>query len=144
MTHEPSTDYDPVLLGDESSPYIFTALGEDTYRLTDAKRCIELLARRLHYERYELHGELAVYCGLATARVVDEGLLLAGSFNFSSVRVRQERAKMCRERRRPTATSTGTVCSRNCVIASSRPPVPAHRRSISERSRALAPTASLT
>lgn len=48
---------------------------------------------RLRRERHELIGELVVKCALPGARVVN-GILSTGDFNFSSVRARQDRAKL--------------------------------------------------
>jgi len=48
---------------------------------------------RLRRERHELIGELTVRCSLPGARVVN-GILSTGDFNFSSVRARQDRAKL--------------------------------------------------
>ena len=50
-------------------------------------------AERLRRERHELIGELSVRCDLAGAKVVN-GYLSTGDFNFSSVRARQDRAKL--------------------------------------------------
>jgi len=57
---------------------------------------------RLRRERYELVGELTVYCHLPGARIVNGStdVLLRADFNFSSVRARQERAKLLATRAR--------------------------------------------
>ena len=54
-------------------------------------------ADRLRREKQELWGELAVRCGLAGARLVN-GYLSIGDFNFSSIRSRQDRARLLAER----------------------------------------------
>lgn len=58
---------------------------------------LTFIADRLRRDRQELIGELTVKCELAGARTVN-GNLLTGDFNFSSVRARQDRAKLLRER----------------------------------------------
>jgi hypothetical protein len=73
---------------------IFHALAEGHYHMADPGRGIEFDVRRLHYERHELLGELSVSCGIAGARVIDDGILSVGSFNFSSTRARTERGKI--------------------------------------------------
>lgn len=50
-------------------------------------------ANRLRRDRHELIGELIVRCKLPGARVVND-CLVTGDFNFSSVRARQDRAKL--------------------------------------------------
>src|SRR5207253_4507645 len=52
---------------------------------------------RLRREHSELHGELSVKCDLAGALMVN-GCLATADFNFSSLRARQERAKLLNER----------------------------------------------
>src|SRR5262245_18811705 len=51
---------------------------------------------RLRREHNELIGELTVYCHLPGARTIanTDGILISGDFNFSSIRARQERAKL--------------------------------------------------
>src|SRR5262245_15567809 len=51
---------------------------------------------RLRREHNELIGELTVYCNLPGARTIanTDGILTSGDFNFSSIRARQERAKL--------------------------------------------------
>lgn len=63
--------------------YIFEIPGEG----------IVLEADRLRRDRHELIGELTVRCALPGARLVN-GCLATGDFNFSSVRARQDRAKL--------------------------------------------------
>ena len=79
---------------------IFKTLAESHYRLADAEHGIEYDVDRLRRDRGELVGELAVSCGLAGARVIDDGVLRVGTFNFSSPRARQEHAKRLAERAR--------------------------------------------
>lgn len=52
---------------------------------------------RLRRERHELIGELIVRCAMPGARTVN-GILSTGDFNFSSVRARQDRAKLLAQR----------------------------------------------
>ncbi len=52
---------------------------------------------RIRRERHELVGELMVRCNLPGAKTVN-GCLVTGDFNFSSVRARQDRAKLLKER----------------------------------------------
>src|SRR6266516_4779107 len=54
-------------------------------------------ADRLRRDRDELLGELTVRCSLPGARTVN-GILTTGDFNFSSVHVRQQRAKFLAQR----------------------------------------------
>ena len=56
-------------------------------------------ADRLRRDRQELNGELIVRCTLPGALTVN-GCLSTGDFNFSSVRARQERAKLLDQRAR--------------------------------------------
>jgi hypothetical protein len=79
---------------------IFKTVTPGHYRLVDAERGVEFDADRLRRDRGELVGELVVACGLAGARVVDDGVLSVGSFNFSSPRTRHEHAKRLNERAR--------------------------------------------
>ena len=79
---------------------IFQVLADGHYRLADADHGIEYDVDRLRRDRGELIGELAVSCGLAGARVIDDGMLSVGTFNFSSPRTRQEHAKRLAERAR--------------------------------------------
>ena len=81
-------------------PVIFKVLADGHYRLADPEHGIEFDADRLRRDRGDLIGELAVSCGLTGARVVDDGMLSVGTFNFSSPRARQEHAKRLAERAR--------------------------------------------
>jgi hypothetical protein len=56
-------------------------------------------ADRLRRDHHELIGELTVTCGLPGARSVN-GCLNVADFNFSSLRARQDRAKLLKERAR--------------------------------------------
>ena len=58
---------------------------------------ITFTVERLRYERHELIGELTVQCGIPGARLIDNYLHI-GDLNFSSVRARQDRARLLRER----------------------------------------------
>lgn len=85
-------------MGAEAARVIFKAAG-DRYSLADTERGIELQLDRLRRERHELIGELSVSCGIVGARAID-GVLSIGTFNVSSPRARQERAKLLAERAR--------------------------------------------
>ena len=65
----------------------------DGYRLADPARGIECRVDRLRRERGDLIGELSVTCEIAGARTYSDGLLSVGTFNVSSPRARQERAR---------------------------------------------------
>jgi hypothetical protein len=52
---------------------------------------------RLRRDRSELHGELTVRCSLPGAKTVN-GCLLSGDLNFSSIRARQDRARLLQKR----------------------------------------------
>lgn len=78
---------------------IFRALDDATYHVACAEHGIEFRVERLRRERQELVGELSVSSGLLAARAFD-GVLSAGTFNFSNPRARQERAKLLAERAR--------------------------------------------
>src|SRR5215831_20233046 len=54
-------------------------------------------ADRLRRDHQELVGELTVRCTLPGVRSIN-GCLSTGDFNFSSVRARQDRAKLLRDR----------------------------------------------
>jgi hypothetical protein len=68
------------------------------YLVTFVDQAMEFAAERLHWKGDELHGHLAVLCGLAGARTVADGLVSGSTFNFSSSRARRERAKEIAER----------------------------------------------
>jgi hypothetical protein len=75
-------------------------LDEGRYVFTDADHGIEFHVDRLRRERGgELIGELSVACGMVGAKAID-GILSAGSFNYSSVPARAQRAKLLGERAR--------------------------------------------
>jgi hypothetical protein len=79
---------------------IFRALGNGHYRLADAQHGIELDVDRLRRDRSgELVGELAVACSLLGSKAID-GVMSVGTFNLSSIRSRQERARALAERAR--------------------------------------------
>jgi hypothetical protein len=78
----------------------FRKVDEGRYVFTDADNGIEFHVDRLRRERGgELIGELSVACGILGAKVID-GVLSAGSFNYSSVPARAQRAKLLGERAR--------------------------------------------
>jgi hypothetical protein len=79
---------------------IFNAIADGHYRAADVGHEIEFDVDRLRRDRGELIGELTVSCALAGARVIDDGVLSVGTFNFSSPRTRQEHAKRLSERAR--------------------------------------------
>jgi hypothetical protein len=69
----------------------------DGYRATFVEHGTEFAADRLRWDHDELYGQLSVACGLVGARTFD-GSVSVGTFNFSSTRVRRERAKEIAER----------------------------------------------
>ena len=69
----------------------------DRYQLEVPAFGIHFEADRLRREHHELFGELTVRCALPGARVIN-GCLNTAEFNFSSVRARQDRAKLLKER----------------------------------------------
>ncbi len=71
----------------------FKPFGEDRYRLTIPDIGVTVEVDRLRREHHELIGELSVWCELPGARTVN-GTLSVGDFNLSSVRARQDRAKL--------------------------------------------------
>jgi hypothetical protein len=79
---------------------IFRVLGDGHYWLADPDHSVEFDVDRLRRDRGELIGELTVSCGLIGAKVIDDGVLSVGTFNFSSPRTRQEHAKRLAERAR--------------------------------------------
>ncbi|HEY6363175.1 MAG TPA: AAA family ATPase [Candidatus Binatia bacterium] len=58
---------------------------------------INFVVDRFRREHHELIGELTVKCALPGARTVN-GCLSVGDFNFSSIRARQDRAKLLAQR----------------------------------------------
>src|SRR5262245_56217489 len=86
MAHELCTQF-PKVPGASMKTYIIDMTG-----------CADSLeASRLRREHNELIGELAVKCDLPGAYTVN-GYLCIADFNFSSLRARQERAKLLRDR----------------------------------------------
>ena len=80
---------------------IFKTLDSADYHGAVPEHQIEFRASFLRRERYELHGELRVWCGLAGARAFDDdGLISSSSMNFSSDSTRTQRAKALGERAR--------------------------------------------
>ena len=77
----------------------FRKLDEGRYVITDAELGIEFHVDRLRRERGELIGELTVSCGILGAKTID-GNLSSGSFNYTSVQARSQRAKLLGERAR--------------------------------------------
>jgi hypothetical protein len=72
----------------------FAVRGEDSYALHVPDKGVTLFVDRVRRERHELLGELAVYCSLPGARVVNGLALSIADVNFSSARARQDRAKL--------------------------------------------------
>jgi hypothetical protein len=69
------------------------------YEAASPEHGVEFHLDRLRRDRHELIGELSVACGLLGARAID-GVLSVGTFNLSSPRARQERAKLLADRSR--------------------------------------------
>jgi len=69
----------------------------DRYTLDLPDVGITFIAERLRRDRHELIGELTVRCTLPGAKAVN-GYLSTGDFNFSSVRARQDRARLLTQR----------------------------------------------
>ena len=95
---------------------IFKSHG-DTYVIAEPTTGIEYYVSNLRRERSgDLLGDLRVCCGILGARVID-GVLSEGSFNFSSVPARSQRAKLLREAARTNGkidflTQLEEVCQR--------------------------------
>jgi hypothetical protein len=90
---------------------IFRAVGDSHYFAAYPDKSIEFDIDRLRRDRGgELFGELTVCCGLAGARVIDDGVLSVGTFNFSSPRTRQEHAKRLAERARTNGRLDWLAC----------------------------------
>ena len=71
---------------------------DGAYWFADAEHGIEFRIERLHRDsRQELIGELSVSTGLLSARTTDDGVLCAGTFNFSFPRARDEWANRLRD-----------------------------------------------
>ena len=79
---------------------IFRTLENGVYSFADAEHGLEFRVDRLRRDRHELVGELSVSTGILSARTTDNGILCAGSFNFSYPRSRDEWAKRLAERAR--------------------------------------------
>ncbi len=71
----------------------------DYFKMEIPGRGITFEVDRFRRERHELFGELTVRCNLKDAQTY-EGILNRADFNFSSVRARQDRAKLLKERSR--------------------------------------------
>jgi len=84
---------------DTAVDYEFQPIGEDGYLYRLPQIQTEFLISRIRRDRYELHCELVVKCGLVGIRAAD-GILSSGSFNVSSLRARKERAQHLHERAR--------------------------------------------
>jgi hypothetical protein len=76
----------------------FEASGNDSYRLNVPDKGISVCADRVRREHHELIAELAVYCALPGARVVNGLALSIADLNLSSARARQDRAKLLAQR----------------------------------------------
>jgi hypothetical protein len=83
---------------------IFKIEGDGQYSMAEPDSGVEFRADHLRRDARsgEIAGELSVAAGILGARTVD-GLLSVGSFNFSSVVARSQRAKLLRERARTNA-----------------------------------------
>lgn len=88
-----------VLSAGAASRRVFRAADDGSYRLTMVDPRIECIVERLRREHGELFGELAVYCDLPGARAID-GCISVGTFNLSSPRARQDRARLLAEQSR--------------------------------------------
>jgi hypothetical protein len=78
---------------------IFKPCG-DVYAITEPGTSIEYYVSHLRRERSgDLVGELRVCCGIVGSKAID-GVLSEGSFNYSSVPARSQRAKLLGERAR--------------------------------------------
>lgn len=78
---------------------LFAAHGDRGYTMVQKPSDIAFIADRLRREREEWHGELVVSIngGFPQAKTVN-GVLLSGSFNFSSPTTRKQRAQLLNER----------------------------------------------
>jgi hypothetical protein len=76
----------------------FEASGNDSYRLNIPDKGVSICADRVRREHHELIAELAVYCTLPGARVVNGVALSIADLNLSSARARQDRAKYLQQR----------------------------------------------
>ena len=76
----------------------FEANGDDSYRLNIPDKGVSICADRVRREHHELIAELAVYCTLPGARVVNGVALSIADLNLSSARARQDRAKLLAQR----------------------------------------------
>ena len=82
-------------------PMICKISGDGSYTLSEPTSGIEFRADHLRrdHRTAEINGELTVSAGIIGARTVD-GILSQGTFNFSSVPARKQRATILRERAR--------------------------------------------
>lgn len=71
----------------------------ERYELEIPDYLIMFEVNRLRRDHSELHGELSVKCGMPGAQQVN-GKLTTADFNFSSLRARQDRAKLLQQRAR--------------------------------------------
>ena len=69
-------------------------MSHDHYRSDDPTSGIMFDVNHLRRDRHELIGELTVTCTLPGAKTVNGEILSTGDFNFSSIRARQDRAKL--------------------------------------------------
>jgi hypothetical protein len=87
--------------------------GDDAYRLALPELGGEPRLDHLHRERGELHGELEVSCTLAGGHAVD-GVLSIGTFNVSSPRARQDRARLLADRAQTPGINWSTLLEELC------------------------------
>ncbi len=83
-------DPDPVDLGRRE----FTVVSDGHYQFALPLFGIRFDADRLRWDHHELVGELAVSCEIPGAKTLGDGSLSRANFNFSSLRTRQDLAKV--------------------------------------------------
>jgi hypothetical protein len=104
----------------------FCQVGDGSYQLSSLSLGTQLTVDRLHRDRQELVGELAVACDLPGAHVVD-GYLSIAQFNLSSATARTTRAKLLAERSEAPDLDWAGLVEELCVrtIAAERQGTPA-------------------
>jgi hypothetical protein len=104
----------------------FCPVGDGSYQLSSLALGVQLTVDRLHRERHELVGELAVACDLPGAHTVD-GYLSIAQFNLSSATARTTRAKLLAERSEAPDLDWAGLVEELCVrtIAAERQGTPA-------------------
>ncbi len=81
---------------------IFRTLS-DGYAAAVPEYDTEFRVSRLRYERFEIHAELTVTCGLSSARTFGDACISASTINLSSAQTRQHHGKRLAERARTGA-----------------------------------------